>query len=250
MAALQSAPYDPLSLRWAALRSADSALRTIRQGALSDISCPSWEESRSYLTDHLSAIGPGHCFGVEPHNWAELQEPQITKGLVYFLTSGSLLENTARSLALLRAVHRADCGETKLSELGLSDVNRVRVFAEGKAGERQRIDIVVIVQTTTSARYGAVIEAKIGHHVTDRQLATYLLAAGKIPYSLTLEHTSFVVVAPSLTSVTVRQLRRNPAWQFMPWRVFIRSLSTEVAELNCDNDDFRRFRRTVWKCAA
>lgn len=247
---LRLARFDALSLRWAALRSADSALAVIRRGALRGFTHPSWGQYRKEIKLHLAAMNDDHCFGVPVYAWAELQEPQITKGLVHFLADGSFAERAARSLALLKAVNRTTEPGAKVLTLNVCEVSRMRVYAEGPASRRQRIDIVVIVQSNDGKRFGAIIEAKVGHHVTDGQLATYQLAASKPPYLLAPENTSFVVIAPSRSTGTVRQLRRNPAWRFLAWRSFIPSLCKELAKLNCDNEDFRRFRRTVWQRAA
>lgn len=238
--------FNAAALQWHGLRTAHAALKAVRAQQLTGLGADEWNASRHALSSFFGA-SDGHCFAIEPHSWIDLLEPQITRGLAHFLNDGGSRIRSRRILALLQAVQ-----PTSAPPLGIAfdEIVDARAIAEAHCGHGRRIDVIAWVELSDGRRIGTVIEAKVGHHVTEGQLATYETAAAKPPYSLDAQATRFVVVAPSLTYATVKQLRRDPRWEFIAWRVLLTRLGSALARCECDHDDFVRFRRTVWSCAA
>jgi hypothetical protein len=204
-----------------------------------------WAAGQLALNVFLGA-SDGHCFSVEPHAWVDLREPQITKGLAHFLNAGGSRVRTRRILALLQAVRRADAPPLDIAS---EQVIGAHAIPEAPCDAGRRIDVIAWVQLTDGRRIGTVIEAKVGHHVTPGQLACYE-AAAEDTYALDVADSTFLVVAPSLTNADAKELRPPSIWTFVPWRVLLTRLGSALAASDCDHDDFLRFRRTVWSCAA
>lgn len=243
---LRPSPFNAPALEWHGLRTAHAALQAVRAQQLAGLGTDDWNASRHALS---SFLGPsdGHCFAVEPHSWIDLLEPQITKGLAHFLNTGGHRIRIRRVLALLQAVQPTSADPL---DIAFDEIVDARAIAEAQCGRGRRIDVIAWVELSDGRRIGTVIEAKIGHHVTEGQLSSYEAAAAKPPYSLDMQATRFAVLAPSLTHATVKQLRRDPRWEFIAWRALLKRLGSALARSECDHDDFVRFRRTVWSCAA
>lgn len=253
---LELPPFDAAPLRWHGIRTAHAALKAVRAGDLSGLSAGDWPTPQQALHAFLGAAD-GHCFSVEPHAWVDLHEPQITKGLAHFLNAGSHSVRTRRILALLQAVQPSNSLPVDFTP---EDVVGARAISEAHCGAMRRfIDVIAWVQLRDGRRIGTVIEAKLGHEITDGQLSSYEAAAAKPPYSLDANAARFVIVAPSLTDSILGELRQHPhrmwptqtqGWKFIAWRVLLTRLGSALAKSECDDDDFVRFRRTVWRCAA
>lgn len=244
--AIEHPAFDVVALKWHGLRTAHAALKAVRAQQLMGLGANDWAAGRRAL-NAFAGPSPGHCFAVEPHLWIDLHEPQITKGLAHFLNAGTSQIRTRRILALLQAVQPTSAPAL---DIDLDDVVNARAIYEAQCGQGRRIDVIAWVQLSDGRRIGTVIEAKVGHYVTSGQLSSYEAAAAKPPYNLDPRAVRFVIVAPSLTNATQKQLWRNPRWQFIAWRVLLNRLGSALAKSECDNDDFLRFRRTVWNCAA
>ena len=238
--------YD--ALPWLSERLAHVALRATRRGDLNGIPLAPWTTSRGAITALLGASGNQQCFEQTPHPWAELLEPQITRGLASFLSAGNFYQRAARTLSFIEAVAGPRLRAT-IESIRLGDVASVAAIPEAASGDGRRIDLITWLQFRDGRRLGAVVEAKVGHHVTEGQLASYE-AAARDQYQLRPELTAFVVVAPALTRALAKQMRRHGNWSLLPWRVLLLRLSATLADHQCDEDDFIRFRRTLWSCTS
>ncbi|MCA1649326.1 MAG: PD-(D/E)XK nuclease family protein [Acidobacteria bacterium] len=198
---------------------------------------------------HLGGRDAAICFDQLPHAWAELLEPQITKAFAHFLSAGGNAQRAARILAFLKATV-GPALLPALQQMSVKDIRSAASQAEATSGDRRRIDLIAWLERRDGQRLGAVIEAKVGHHITEGQLRSYEGPARQDPYRLEPKHTAFLVVAPALTRPLARQLRGHPNWLFLPWRVLIMRLDSEMTAAGCDDDDFVRFRRTLWNHAA
>lgn len=202
------------------------------------------------LDAHLGPQAARRCFDAEPHTWVDLLEPQITKGLARLLSAGGSKLRAARTLALLKTLSPRGPAPSAVHDISLEQISRACVIAEALCANGRRIDVIAWIQTFNGKRFGAVIEAKVGHHLTKGQLKCYEKAAKEKPYRLNPANTSFVIVGPSLTKKTAEQLRPPSCWSFLPWRLFLVRLTSELKIAECDNHDFMRFCRTVWSRAA
>lgn len=177
---------------------------------------------------------PGHSFACEPHAWLRMTETQTTGGLAHFLRAGG----TDRTLAFLRALS---------PELAWpADLTSLRIETEVPAG-RGRIDLL-ITGTSRGRLWGAVIEAKLEHNLGGNPLSDYVACAtarGLIRKDIE-PSCAFVVVAPRNEAKTRSRLARNTRWCFRSWADVLRRFECELSPSQMD-DDFRRFRRTLWE---
>lgn len=193
---------------------------------------------------HYGLDQPGHCLGYEPYEWADLLEPQVTKGLAYFLMSGS----HAMRIANIRALLVALTPSGKREPPPLSQLRSGQAIAEADAGAGRRIDLIAWVTARDGVRHGAVVEAKLGHHLTTNQLNVYKAAATQTPFRLDGD-IRFAVVAPQFTRATAKELRENPSWSFLSWDRLIVRLEGALASGGLADAEYARFRRTVWRRA-
>lgn len=178
-----------------------------------------------------------HCFEAVPHTWANFLEPQVTKGFVHFLQQAPLRGRIDRCLAFARAACLAAYGTDELLE-------NIRPYRASALPEEGRSDILIELHTDDGI-YGVVIEAKIGAALSDDQLEKYRLQA--------LERTGwcpsrsiFLVVLSSRSAQDHRVLADNPEWSHLCWWDFLRLVESKLDPVS-DSDEYRRFRRTVWR---
>lgn len=204
----------------------------IRRG-LPMISAPAWDPEG--LVALFGLDNPNHCFRVAPHRWATFHEPQITRGFAHFLDIGSRRQRLARAIAFVKAA--AVCaGEDP------SDVDRFAATSVRCVAEENRTDILIELRHGDQ-RIGASVEAKFGHRLTRGQLPKALSYA-QDERRWTMERSVLIVVAPSDPSTT-RMLRRNSRWRGTSWWSLLRSIE-DLTDAETDDEDYRRFRRTVW----
>lgn len=191
------------------------------------------------ITVHFGTDSPSHSFHAEPHHWLRLTERQTTMGLASFLTEGG----SDRVLAFLRAL------APEIAWPG--DLCEVRALAEAPA-PKGRIDLLV-TGTSGGKVWGAAVEAKFRHHPRHNPFSAYrnaalaeqlVIAAG--PGS---EPTGALrILGQVCCGVTTQRLNKNKDWRFVGWKTVLRRWEFELRGLP-DDDEFRRFRRTVWERA-
>jgi hypothetical protein len=218
------------ALRWFGRRQSTSVQMALADRSLEGLGRP-WNDYERALTSTFRLTAT-HCFSVPPYSWAAFHEPQITKGIAHFLSIGTGLQRRLRIYAFLRA----------LRVPGLPNDAESLKTVEAIA-EQGRIDLKVLATTTGGVRIGAVIEAKLGHKITSGQLPKYKKLSLAAADELLL-----CVVAPGGTKSSRRALKKNESWQFHTWRSVLLALE-EHLPAQADDDEFRRFRRTVWEHA-
>lgn len=216
------------ALKWFGRKSLDAVRFVVCERSLSGVARP-WS-SYAQAFDELFRLSPTHCFAARAHDWTSFHEPQLTRGLAHFLSVGSTGQRRARVHAFLKATG-AERLPIKADSLCQCDA----------VAEEGRIDLKVIATTEHDLKIGVVVEAKLGHKITTGQLSRYRKLSRGDADDLLL-----CVVAPSLTTSSRRALRKNAAWQFHTWRTLLLGLE-ENLPVEADDDDFRRFRRTMWK---
>lgn len=185
----------------------------------------------------FGADAEGHCFHVEPHHWLRLTEPQATRGLALFLTDGG----AHRILGFLRALDAEIEWPESLVEASAT--------AEVPAG-KGRIDLLVQGKSEGQV-WGAVVEAKFGHHPGENPLGDYARHAAAVgmafPHDEAANRTGVLaIVGQKECRFTTRRLARNKRWRFVSWQELLRRFEAELAADGGDLE-FRRFRRTLWE---
>lgn len=180
--------------------------------------------------------GISHAFHVEPVPWIRLTEVQATVGLAGFLRAGG----SARAAAFLRALDPSVNWPDSLSEVSVTPEMPV---------PGGRIDILVTA-VHAGRTWGAAVEAKVGHHLGDNPLADYATAARKRGLKLNTPPDesrtgSLVVLGRSMSRADEAVLAKNRRWIFVTWSTMLRRLERELSGLP-DDDEFVRFRRTLW----
>ena len=215
-------------------RLSDAVAVAIGKGALSFSETLDWSRGYSALERTFELKRQPHLFRVEPVVWAKFTEPQFTKGFEYFLDVPAFRIQRVR--ALLTALG---------AEAFCEDMCDVTVKAEALTAGNKRIDL--LIEWTDSSekrnRYAVAIEAKIGHHLTVGQLSAYRkhLKNRKISEECWL----LVVVSPRRNAHTDKALLKNRDWRWMAWRDLL--IAHERAlPVECDNDAYLQFRRTLW----
>lgn len=177
----------------------------------------------------------GHALNASPHRWVSLTEVQITRGFAHFL--GACAE---RNGAFLRALSPDICWPDNLVD--------VSAQAEAPTGSG-RIDLQ-ITGTVAGQRWGATVEAKLSHRLVNG-LSAYAAHAAKLGVRLDGPpgDTGVLIILGCRRSADVqaRLVRpRRRAWRFLSWDTFLRRLERNLCPAT-DDEDFRRFRRTVWE---
>ncbi len=176
----------------------------------------------------------GHALRVDPLGWGfALRETQVTRGLAHFLNIGDIVR---RRRALLRAFGCND-GATD------AELRDAMVAYEHRVAEGRRMDLVVL-WSQRGVSHCVAVEAKLGHRISPRQLATY---KREIVRRLRIDAPLLVVVAPRRGRMDDKELRRNPSWRFITWRNLMLKFERALGEQGGDADvEFARFRRTIW----
>lgn len=210
----------------------------IRRG-LPMIAPPAWHTGA--LSELFGLDVPTHCFHAAPHDWVKFHEPQITAGFAHFLNSGDGRRRLARAVALVKAA--ALCAGRVEAELDAYDARAARCVAE-----ENRTDILVELDCG-SRQTGASIEAKFGHQLTNDQLPKARRHV-HVARKWDMDSAILLVVAPDLTQLNGAIFRRNEVqgWRATSWWALL-SEYERLFDPAQDCDDFRRFRRTVWRRA-
>lgn len=239
-------------IRLASLRSS-ALMRVITDGSLRFEPSPSWDCTRLALDGVFGIDRRHHFLHAAPLEWLQevrLTEPQITKGFAYFLNAGDRKTRTGRIRALLRALGSRPGNEDK-------SLREASVTPEAPANER-RIDLLIEWTDASGRARGAIIEAKLGHHVTPGQLPGYrtrLLKQIERDYRREVprderEPPLLFIVSPLRDDRVVRALRRQRSkdWRWMSWRSLLLAYDRALRQDHYDHDDdaFRQFRRTLW----
>ncbi len=200
-----------------------------------------WANGQKYLGQFFGFFDQrDHFFRSDPIHWARFSEPQITKGLVYFLTEPGLDEATARGRfqSVLQALDIAVSGR----------VFDQRASAELLIRGGKRIDIYLEWKTEEGEFCNAAVEAKFGHKLTSGQLPEYRrYAINRHPeQSKNTGRTHLIVLAPKRRSSKLAGMDRNREWRFVSWQSFLIKLSKELPSAG-QYKDFNRYLRSVWR---
>lgn len=188
------------------------------------------------ISRHFGLGNIQHSLHAEPLEWLRLGETQATRGLKHFLSSGD-----GRAYLFLEAL---------APTLGWpSDLSDISIEAETRAG-RGRIDLLIRGRSQ-GITWGAVIEAKFEHSLKGNPLGDYMRYGTKLGIRLAtgtpFERTgTLIVLGKRACRQTRKRLARNEHWRFVNWREVLRRFDARLAEETPD-EDFRRFRRTLWK---
>lgn len=190
------------------------------------------------ISDHFGLPRNQHCFNVEPWGWLRLSETQATKGLQHFLNLGG-----ERVTLFLRALVP--------TIVWPSDLEDIVVQAETRAG-RGRIDLLISGRAK-GLTWGVVIEAKFEHSLKGNPLGDYKRHGAKLAMALATdgpgERTgALIVLGKRNCRQTRKKIARNAQWRFVHWREVLRRFDASLTEPTID-EDFRRFRRTLWERA-
>lgn len=165
------------------------------------------------------------------HLWARFTEPQITNGIAYFLNE----ENT---LARCQAAFDACWFDTGSSSPKIQSVELV-------VAELGKIDLLVIGVCDDETRVALCIEAKFGHSITEGQLAKY---KGKIIDYHNIKNPEamcLMIIAPKHRRDIAGSLQTGD-WRFMEWKKWLIHYDNALP-YSSDNEDFRRFRKTIYQ---
>jgi len=188
---------------------------------------------------------PGHCFTFAPHRWSQFHEPQITGGLVHFLSDGPAARCRPRTLALLRAAFH--CAGRSCARLEGRTIAHALAEAELRLDNGARIDILVELGFDDGSCAGAVIEAKFGADLSASQLRHYLRhAEGRAGWCA--EDMALLVIAPHPRDLSAKVLAKNRDWAVQSWWTLLDAFERELSPAD-DCEDFARFRRTIWERA-
>ena len=215
-------------------RLSDAVAVAIGKGALSFSETLDWFRGYSALERIFNLKRQPHLFRTKPIAWAKFTEPQFTKGFAYFLDIS--VGRIERIRALLIALGAAELCE---------DMCDPTVAAEALTAGNKRIDLLIEWRDSSEQRnrYAVAIEAKLGHHVTVGQLSAYRrhLRNRKISEN----RWRLAVVSPRRTTRTDKSLQENRDWRWMAWRDLL--IAHERAlPVECDDDAYLQFRRTLW----
>lgn len=211
------------------------------RGGLAAVPSPVWATCADGLASLFRSTQPSHCFHSQPHGWARFHEPQITAGFAHFLTLGDRRRRVARAKAFVAAAWA--CGGRDPTTITSRAVDGTRCVAE-----ENRTDILVELRSG-STLIGASIEAKFGHHLTTGQLPKALRHA-RDACGWNLHEATLLIVAPDADALDGPILRRNRqfGWRATSWWSLLSHIES-FTDPDHDCDDYRRFRRTVWRRA-
>ena len=213
--------------------SSDALEVAIRQDALRFSETLDWAVGFSALESAFKLNRESHLFRAEPLvPWMTFTEPQLTKGLAYYLKAAEPDTRIARVRALLEGLGAAELG---------SDMSEVMVTAEAPTSKNKRIDLLIEWNDSSKMRYAAVIEAKFGHDVTSGQLPAYRTHLRKIARDRQL----LAVVSPRPSRSSTRALQRNRDWRWIAWRDLLVA-HERALPVDCDDEGYLQFRRTLW----
>ena len=207
---------------------------------------PGWRQARQAMEGAFGFHRAHHFFHAAPLGWvgrARLTEPQVTKAIAYFLHSEDPITRGGRVRALL----------TALGSRTEDVAGNARATAEASvAGKRQRIDLLVEWRDGRGFDRAAAIEAKFGHGVTTGQLPAYrghLLRVERryrgAEHDGGPEPPLLFVVSSDYRKGDARALAKNRDWRWKSWRSLLLAWD-RFLDPQHDDEEFRRFRRTLW----
>ncbi len=188
-----------------------------------------------WISDHFGLSNPHHCLHVEPLAWLRLGETQATRGLQHFLRA-----RNERARLFLKALAPKIAWPPDLEDLS--------VVTEMPAA-RGRIDLLISGRSHGNT-WGAVIEAKFEHSLKGNPLGDYMRHGIKLSMHLGTRVSSertgaLIILGKRACRQTRKRLSRNEHWRLVHWREVLRRFDVGLAEPTID-EDFRRFRRTLW----
>ena len=196
---------------------------------------PDWRQGRQAMEGVFGFHLAHHFFHAAPLGWVSrvrLTEPQVTKAIAHLLHSEDPVTRGGRVQALLGAL-----GSRMEGVPGKAGVTAEALVA----GQQQRMDLLVEWRDGQGVDRAAVIEAKFDHLVTESQLKTYCDHVLKHYRGAPL----LFVVSPSYRKSDARVLADNEDWCWKSWRSLLLAYD-RFLDPQHDDEDFRRFRRTLW----
>ncbi len=207
---------------------------------------PDWRQVRQAMEGTFGFHHGYHFFHAAPLGWvsqAKLTEPQVTKAIAYFLQSEDPVTREGRIRALLSALGgRLEDGLVKARATDQAPV----------AGTRKSMDLFVEWQDIRGFDRAAVIEAKFGHGITKDQLKTYRCHLRRVERRYRRaerdggsEPELLFVVSPRYRKSDARALAKYKNWRWKSWRSLLLAYD-RFLDPQHDDEEFRRFRRTLW----
>jgi hypothetical protein len=215
-------------LRGSSLRHLGSVLRAAR-----------WRQDIEQVRRFSGLEHENHCLHTRALEWLWPLERQATEGLAYFLQGSDLATKLRRVRAFLNALAPPACGWPHALESAV-------IYAEhptkrGRAAGAGRMDILVVA-TGEGRKVGAVIEAKFEHDLRN-PLKQYERTAAEL--GLDERNCRFLVLGVRNDLPMRRKLQRERPWQFISWRRLLSDLEGQMRS-EYDDDEYRRFRRTLF----
>lgn len=207
-------------------------LQYVRKVARNTYPVHDWKSHREVLRRVFSLDHSHHLFHASPINWARFTEPQLTKGLGYFLSVRDLRVRHERIKAALLAFGANPSG----------GFNCASVAAEVETNEKTRIDLLITWKGDDEQTQALVVEAKINHVVTKGQLQSYRRHLKNFDKGLS----RLVVVSPKPTGPLKIALSQNPEWCWVSWRDFLLRHERLFSSW-ADDPHYVQFRRTLWE---
>lgn len=160
--------------------------------------------------------------------WLSLRETQIMAGIAYYALAAG--ENGVSALY------------AALTGSRLPSASRAIIECEMPTSiGGNRIDLVLIAE---GAKRGVIVEAKFGSYLKDNPLRDYgAFCEAKLP----TVSWSKVVLDFGPCQGTDHVLSSNPDWKLVSWRLFTARLERQIARAENDSEQFRFFRRMLWK---
>jgi len=166
------------------------------------------------------ALHRGHGLARPAPNWGfQLTEPQATQGLAHMIAGHPM-----RMQGLLKGLRIAATDE---------EAAQATIVAE-----EERVDLLIRI-----GKRAIIVEAKFGHHVTDRQLSNYWK---KI--SPTAKKTKGLLLLIDPEDAPELHYTQRAHWRVVSWVDLLVGFERFLKNnISADDDDFRLFRRLLWE---
>jgi len=180
----------------------------------------------------FGSFGSEHSFRVDPITWGfRLTEPQVTKAPAHFLDQGPKELRARRIQAFLSALG---------TPIGANDGDLSKSVVQA---EVDRIDLEIHVTTMNGRLRPILIEAKLGHVITERQLSDYRAKRSGVAFDESRR--DCVILSLSETDRRGLKGRQVNIWRSVAWRDFW--LRFEKSRPRDDNSQFPMFLHTLWQ---
>lgn len=183
--------------------------------------------TENLLNNVFGKITNKHGFSAKSINWGfSPTEPQITGAIAHFLSYDNYGEiGRQRAIAFLKA-------------LSVPIDDNVKIYVEAEKGiySKKRIDIYFEWGKRPNKSI-SIIEAKFGHIVTSGQLSKYK------SYANNNSDNQFLFLLTNKGEAN----KRNIDWKPISWFKLLRNWEEELSNLNCNDDDFQRFKANLWE---